>query len=109
MSALLVCDVYLRLLVQLIACHLFLVLDVALRSIVMILLFVCSYYHTKATLARMEAKSGSASTAAAAADSKTASAGGKEDDSSAGGGKDDYDDGGKDADYDEKQDKFSGK
>ena len=67
------------------------------------------YYHTKATLARMEAKSGSAPTAAAAADSKTASAGGKEDESSAGGGKDDLDDGGKDADYDEKQDKFSGK
>jgi len=68
-----------------------------------------NYYHTEATLARMEAKSGSASAATAAADSKTASAGGKEDDSAAGGGKDDFDDGGKDADYDEKQDKFSGK
>ena len=73
------------------------------------MLFIWSYFHTQATLARMEAKSGSGS-AAAAPDSKTdaAAASGKEADVGGGGGKDDYDDA-KEADYDEKQDKFIGK
>jgi len=65
------------------------------------------YYHTKARLAKMEAKSGGGGAAAdsktSSADSKTASASAAA--SASAGGKDDYDD---KVDFDDKQD-FSGK